>query len=512
MELPVSRRSGGSLRSEALGLEIARDDFTQEDHALFAARLEACLGALSRLLERTGFGEGEASVGAELEVSLVDAAGAPFPRSHDVLAATADPRLTVEIDRFNLESNLRHAPIRGCPFRALEAECEGALAEMRRAAARHGGRVVAIGILPTLEAAHLEAAAMTESARFRALSKGLRRLRREPFLLDIHGSEDLRVCCEDVTYEGAATSFQVHLRVSPVEFARTFNALQLATAPVLATAGNSPIFLGRRLWEETRIALFKQAVDHRSDRGPEREPARVSFGDRWIEAPFELFEESVRRHPPLLPVLDREDPEQGLASGGVPALRELRLHQGTVWSWNRAIYDSAEGGHLRVELRSLPSGPSVRDMLANAAFHVGLGLALAPDAAAWCAGVPFEAAHRDFYRAAREGLGAEIGWPREPGAPPEPRRAPELIADLLPLAQRGLDRAGVWRAESEPLLATVERRSRTGRTGATWQRRALAAAEARGRSRAESLAWMLERYIENATTREPVDRWRDPDA
>jgi gamma-glutamyl:cysteine ligase YbdK (ATP-grasp superfamily) len=493
-----------------LGLEIDREEFSDEDYARFATRLDACLAALAQLLARPGFGAGEPSIGAELEASLVDAAAAPLPLNRAVLAETVDPRLTVELDRFNLEANLRHGPLAGRPFAALARECRGALAEMARASGLHGGRVVTIGILPTLAPAALEATAMTESTRYRALSASLRRLRREPFLLDIHGAEDLRLRCHDVTYEGAATSFQLHLRSTPGAFVRTYNAIQLATPLVLAVSGNSPIFLGRQLWEETRIALFKQAVDHRSEHGPGRPPARVSFGERWIGDVFEPFEEAVRRHPVLLPVLDVEDPQAALAAGRVPALRELRLHQGTVWRWNRAIYDPAGGGHLRIEMRALPAGPSVPDMLANAAFHVGLGLALAPDADAWCAAVPFDEVHRSFYRAAREGLLAELIWPGAPGAEPAIRPVRELLETLLPLAQQGLDRAGVERCDSEPLLATIERRARSGRTGAAWQRRALAAGEASGRSREEALAWMLERYLEASASGEPVDRWPDP--
>ncbi len=494
-----------------MGLEIDREHFDADAYASFAARLEACLEVLAGLLGRSDFGEGEATLGAELEVSLVDGAGAPLPLNRRVLAETMDPRLTVELDRFNLESNLRHGPLAGRPFAALAAECNDALAEMRRAAALHGGRVVTIGILPTLERAALDGAAMTESPRYRALSASLRRLRREPFSLDIHGVDDLRLDdLHDVTYEGAATSFQVHLRVTPRAFARTYNALQLATPVVLAAAGNSPTFLGRRLWEETRIALFKQAVDHREAKLRNRAPARVSFGRDWIRDAFELFEENVRWHAPLLPILDSEEPGAALAAGRTPALRELRLHQGTVWRWNRAIYDPAEGGHLRIELRALPSGPSVPDMLANAAFHLGLGLALAPEADAWCAGASFETVHASFYAAARDGLAAALPWPREPGGPLASQPAPDLIEELLPLAQRGLDAAGVARSDSAPLLAILERRVRSGRTGAAWQRHALAVGEDAGRPRREALAWMLEHYLAAAESGEPVDRWPAP--
>jgi hypothetical protein len=87
-----------------------------------------------------------------------------------------------------------------------------------------------------------------------------------------------------------------------------------------------------------------------------------------------------------------------------------------------------------------------------------------------------------------------------------------LIETLLPLAQRGLDEAGVARADSEPLLATLERRARSGRTGAAWQRHALSTAEGAGRSRREALAWMLERYLAAGESGEPVDRWPEPQA
>ena len=181
-----------------------------------------------------------------------------------------------------------------------------------------------------------------------------------------------------MSLEGAATSFQVHLRVDPAAFARTYNAVQAATAPVLAVAGNSPTFLGHRLWEETRIALCKQSLDERDRRGLRRRLARVAFGTGWLRGgALELFAEGVRLYQPLLPVLGDHDPSDGGDQWRAPPLEELRLHQGTVWRWNRAVYDPASGGHLRIEMRALPAGPTVVDMLANAALLVGLSLWLA---------------------------------------------------------------------------------------------------------------------------------------
>ncbi len=491
-----------------MGIEIDRHEFGPDEYARFSARLDASLDVLEELLARPGFGEGPPSIGAELEVSLVDDGGRPLPLNRQVLAESLDPRLTFELDRFNLESNLRHGPLAGTPFASLRRECEDALAEMQRAAGLHDARIAMIGILPTLEQADLESGVMTDSARYRALSESLRRLRREPFHLEIHGEDDLELHCHDVTYEGAATSLQLHLRTDPGRFAALYNAIQLATPPVLALAVNSPTFLGRRLWDETRVALFKQAVDHRPRRGRRGEAARVTFGDGWIREPLELFAENVANHEPLLPLLGDEDPHAVLAAGRTPALHELRLHQGTVWRWNRAIYDPAEGGHLRIEMRALPSGPTVVDMLANAALLIGLALDLMPEIDAWTAALPFDSVHRDFYRAAREGVDARIAWPPEPGGPLERRTVRELVPRLLPRAAAGLARAGVVPEDSDPLLAVVARRAETGCTGASWQRRALADAEAT-RPRSEALAFAFAGYLERSAAGEPVGDWSE---
>jgi hypothetical protein len=487
-----------------LGTEIDRERFDAGDYARFAARLEDSLEALARLLARPGFGEGPRSLGAELELFLVDAEGGPLPLNEAVLRETVDPRITVELDRFNLECNLRPTPLAGRPFSALAREIDDALAELRRAAAVHRGRIALIGILPTLRVGDLQPSAMTDSPRYRALSAALQRLRREPFRVRIDGADPLDISCEAVTFEGANTSLQIHLRLPPREFADVYNSAQLATALALAASGNSPTFLGHRLWEETRIALFKQAVDQRGS-GRGRVP-RVGLGTGWVrEGAWELFAESVALHEPLLPVLSEQDPLDCVRSGGVPSLHEMRLHQGTVWGWNRALYDPAEGGHLRIEMRGLPAGPTRPDMLASAAFLVGLAFGLAPDAKRWTREVPFALAEHNFYRAAQSGLDAELAWPTAAG-PPAPLPARELVARLLPLARTGLARVGVDPQESEPLLELVSARVASGRTGSAWQRAALDRLEPRlGRER--GISRMLQRYLEHAETQRPVHEW-----
>jgi hypothetical protein len=495
-----------------VGLEIDRDHFQPEEYRHFDARLSRCLAALETLLARPDFGSGAPSLGAELEVTLVDDQSRPLPLNHEVLERTLDPRMTYELDRFNLECNLRHTPLAGFPFAHLRQELASAHRELSRAASASGGRIAMIGILPTLEEADLHPGAMTDSARFRALSRSLRTLRRGPFRLDIGGEEPLRLDCEDVTFEGAATSLQVHLRVAPRDFRGVFNAAQLVTAPVLAAAANSPLFLGHRLWAETRVAVFKQAVDARDeDERQGRREARVGFGSDWNRnGAIELFREAVDRFPALLPVLGREDPDACLREDRVPRLEEMRLHQGTVWRWNRPVYDAEDGGHLRIEMRALPSGPGIDDMLANVAFLVGTTLGLAPHMDEVTSEFAFEQAHRNFYRAAQRGLLAELYWPRSLAGGDAPLPVRELLPGLRETALEGLHSAGVRDEEAAPLVDRLLERVRRGQTGATWQRDALAALESRGHTRREALAAMLERYLRLSAEGEPVHAWPVP--
>lgn len=479
---------------------VQRERFTEADVADFRRRLQENLVALEEVLRRPGFGVGEMTMGAELEVSVVDHEGRALGCNDEVISTMGDPRVTVELERFNLEWNLPWWPLAGRPFGRLQGELEEALLRLREGARAHGGRIVPVGILPTLTVADLDESSMTAAARYRALDAALADRRGSPFSISIHGDDDLSWETEHLTCEGANTSFQLHLRVEPDRFDDVYNAAQLATAPLVAAAGNAPTFLGHRLWEETRIALFKQSVDTRDEAARKRrDDPRVSFGRSWLRGgALELFSESVELHEPLLPIRFEED-----AVDGPPQLHELRLHQGTVWRWNRAVYDPAGDGHLRIELRTLPAGPTPIDMTANAAFAIGLTLGLAREP--WFVDEhPFEHAEQSFYAAAREGLSATIGWPG--GARP----ARDLVLDLIEVARDGLvDEAGVAADEADRLLTVIESRVACGQTGARWQRAALAALEP-DLGREEALRAMLERYLTHVKDGEPVHTWPVP--
>lgn len=500
------------LHARGMGRQLERDHFTDDEFREFDERVAQQLAALALVLGRDGFGDGPATLGAELELNLVDARGRPLGVNLEVLARARDARCTTEIDRFNVEVNCSPVPAAGAPFSAIGAEMGALLARLGEAAAPVGARVVPIGILPTLTPADLTRDALTDLPRYRALAHGLKRWRDAPFRLRMDGADPLDLTADDVTFEGANTSMQLHLRVPASSYARTYNAAQLVTPVALALGGNSPTFCGHRLWDETRVALFKQSLDHRDAEAVRRRlPARVAYGYGWVrQGAWELFAEAASLYPSILPWLEaeREDAAGVARAGGVPALRELRLHHGTVWRWNRAIYDAGDGGHLRIEFRALPAGPTTADMMASAAFLAGLTMAFRDRVDALLPTMPFVYCEANFYRAAQDGIESTLLWP-EPSAP-SPRLVParELAARLLPLAAEGLAQLGVDDAEVARCQDVIEGRLATRTTGARWQRRVLAR-HAGGTPTPEALARLLEAYLAECRTGRPVHEWRD---
>lgn len=492
-----------------MGLSIDRDQFSEEDYTRFSERLNHSLTALEYVISRPGFGEGPRTIGAELELSIIDAQGKAYPINRSLLTRSHDEHLQLELDRFNLEYNLSPVSLAGKPFSHLRFQLATAIRALEACAHGLGGRIVPIGILPTLCAEELDSPVMSDLPRYRALSAGLRRMKGGPFCVQINGVEPLTVSCSDVTLEGANTSFQVHLRVTPQEFGRVYNAAQMVTPIALAVSTNSPIFLGHRLWEETRVALFKQAIDGRNlQETIWHQPARVSFGHGWVRSgAYELFAEAVGLYAPLLPVMSAEDPLDCLARGDLPQLEELRLHQGTVWRWNRAVYDASAGGHIRVEFRALPSGPTPIDMAANAAFLIGLALGMSHHVETVLDRFPFEYAHQNFYRSAEYGMDAHLAWPSATSPGLRDISVYALAEELLPVAEEGLKAADVDTEEIEMMLEVIRARLLTRINGARWQIRRLEYEEGKGADRHTALSRMLEAYLHQSQSGKPVSEW-----
>jgi len=490
-----------------MGLSINKSEFSAEDFERFAAKVRMDLNALARLLNRPSFGEGESSIGAEVEFYIVNQALRAHPINTEIAASVQDPQLTVELNRFNLEYNLSPHSLSGDPFGRTEQEMLAAIRRINQHAASLGGELVPIGILPTLRRSDVGAHVMTNEPRYHALSNALLKQRGEPFSIHIGGKDVINLEADDVTMEGANTSFQLHWRVPAHRFADYFNAVQLVTPIALALASNSPSLFGHHLWDETRIALFKQSIDSRSPNHKTwRHPSRVYYGNGWVRNAWELFAASASLYPPIIPVMSEEDPVAVIDCGEVPELAELRLHNGTTWPWNRPIYDHAEGGHLRIEIRSMPAGPTAVDMCANGLFIIGAALAVLNDIDHLTSILPFHYAEHNFYRAAKYGISAEVIWPHKDQVQLQAVPLLTVAKTLLPRAREALQQTAVVEAEIHRLLGIIEGRIENAITGARWQRR-ITESYFKSQSTDEAFQSMLSAYMANQKKNIPLHEW-----
>jgi CBS domain-containing protein len=425
------------------------------------------LRALSFMLQDGRVENGVTRIGAEQEMFLIDSDLRPAPVAIEVLEHAGEPRLTTEIARFNLEANLTPCQLSGHCFTQMERELSEILNLTRASARNFGADVLLAGILPTLQQSDLTLANLTPKPRYNELNHGVIGMRGGPLSIHIKGLDELQLTHDNIMMESCNTSFQVHFQTNPHDFVNAYNTAQAITGPVLAAAVNSPLLFGHRLWQETRVALFQHSTDERSRPQLARsQPTRVSFGDRWLQnSVIELFHDQISRFRPIMITQPDENPFQALANGKIPLLSALRMHNGTVWRWNRACYGVSNGvAHLRIENRALPSGPTVIDEIANAAFFVGLMVALPLEYREISKRMSFEDAKSSFFRAARHGLDSQLKWIDGQSLP-----AASLILDqLLPLAREGLNFAEVASEDVDKYLGVVEERVRTGKTGARW--------------------------------------------
>ncbi|MBO0869899.1 MAG: glutamate--cysteine ligase [Micromonosporaceae bacterium] len=488
-----------------MGKDVSRAAFTRADRSRYRLKLRRCLEVFAVMLREVPFETGRQTTGLELEVNLVDESGEPAMRNAEVLAGLADSAFQTELGQFNLELNATPRLIAGDGFDEYEGDLLRWLWRAEERAVKADARLVTIGILPTLGQHHAVLENISPDPRYHVLNEQMLAARGEDFGLDIRGVERLRCATDSIAPEAACTSLQFHLLVAPEQFASYWNAAQALAGVQVAVGANSPYLFGKQLWAETRIALFEQATDTR----PEEFKAqgvrpRVWFGERWITSVVDLFEENLRYFPALLPILEDEDPAETLRAGGVPRMSELRLHNGTVYRWNRPVIDvSGALPHLRVENRVLPAGPTVVDMLANAAFYFGLVRSLAEAGRPLWTRMPFSLAEANFHVGARHGLAAGMYWPGL-GEVPVGRL---VLDELLPMAYAGLDAFGVAPPIRDRLLGVIEQRCRTGRNGAAWQVALVDSLERAGLSRTVALGRMLRRYTELHATNEPVHSW-----
>ena len=476
----------------------------KKSQAFIKALLED-LYALAYMIEHGIIESGVTRIGAEQEMFLIDRYLKPAPVSLEVLKEANDPRITTEIARFNLEANLTPLKLQNNCFSRMEQELTELIELTRNSAKTQGADVLLSGILPTLQKSDLTLDNLTPVARYHELDRGVIRLRGGPLSIHIKGLDELHLTHDNIMMESCNTSFQVHFQTNAKEFANHYNVAQAITAPVLAAAVNSPLLFGQRLWQETRVALFQHSTDERSRSQLARNhPTRVNFGDRWIQSSVvELFQEQIIRFRPIMISEPDENPFETLARGDTPLLSALRMHNGTVWRWNRACYGGTGGvAHLRIENRALPSGPTIVDEIANAAFFSGLMVALPEAYGQISKRMIFDDAKLNFFRAARHGLDAQFQW-----IDGQNHSATSLILDqLLPLARQGLSTSHVASEDIDKYLGVIEERTRCGQTGARWMKKSFCT-NGSSASKDTSQRRLTAEMLANQKQGQPIHRW-----
>jgi gamma-glutamyl:cysteine ligase YbdK (ATP-grasp superfamily) len=486
-----------------MGEDVEAQEFSRADRTRYREKVHRCLDVFERMLNEHQFDTDDPMTGLEVELNLVDEAGDPSLKNVEALAAIADPAFQTELGQFNIEINVPPARLREGGLTTFEEDLRRSLNDAEARSSAVGAHQVMIGILPTLAPGHLSPSHMSANPRYQLLSEQILHARGEDIRIDITGPERLITTADSILPEAACTSTQFHVQTSPEQFAAYWNASEAIASVQLAVGANSPYCLGKELWRETRIPLFEQAADTRSEElKAQGVRPRVWFGERWINSVFDLFEENVRYFPALLPIINDEDPVTVLDDGGTPVLHELRLHNGTIYRWNRPVYDISEGTpHLRVENRVLPAGPTVADLIANAAFYFGVVRHLAESDRPLWSQMSFQAAEENFETAAEDGIDATIYWP----GVGEVKATELVLRRLLPMAHEGLERWGVTAEVRERLLGIIEQRCLLGTNGAEWFVRQV---RARGsEDRWDALRHVLLDYRERMHTNEPVHAW-----
>ena len=490
-----------------MGEEVDAQEFSRADRTRHREKVRRCLDVFARMLREAAFDTDDPMTGLEVELNLVDDAGDPALKNAEALEAIADPDFQTELGQFNIEINVPPAKLREGGLVTFEENLRRSLNDAEAKSAEVGAHLVMIGILPTLADGHMNIDSLSGNPRYKLLSEQILAARGEDITIAIAGHRAPGTTADSIVPEAACTSMQLHVQTSPDQFAAYWNASQAISAIQLAVGANSPYLLGKQLWRETRIPLFEQATDTRSEElKAQGVRPRVWFGERWITTVFDLFEENVRYFPALLPVTDDEDPLQVLEAGGTPNLSELRLHNGTIYRWNRPIYDIS-GGRAAPPGREPAAGRRTdrrghdgqRRLLLRAGAH------LAESERPLWSQMSFSAAEENFHVAAQQGIEAQVYWPGVGQV-----SATELVLRrLLPMAREGLDGWGVDAETRDRLLGIIEQRCLTGTNGAEWFVRRMAAREEAepGIDRFDALRATLLEYRERMHTNEPVHTW-----
>ena len=488
-----------------MGVLNIKQPTSKKDEQIFMKSLLTDVKVLDEMLAQGLFNDTVTRIGAEQELCLIDSDFRASTNNLQILEAAKHPMLTSELAKFTLEFNAEPKIFEGTCFSDLENELLGYISEVRQVARKFGSELILTGIIPTIRKFDLDEKNLTPIKRYEALCNAIDSIRGKIYELKIAGVEDeIRIMHDTPVLEACNTGYQIHLQVKPEDFVRYYKIAQMFTAPVLAAGTNSPIILGKRLWRETRIALFQETVDTRQSSHHLREQsARVTFGNSWLENITDIYKEDIVKYRVLLSNSESEDPWKVLNSGGIPKLHALGVHNSTVYRWNRPCFGVTEGiPHMRIENRALPSGPTVADEMANSALWLGLMNAFGKKGDDVAQMTDFDVAKSNFFSAARHGLDTKLTWLDGQSITPT-----KLILDkLLPMAEEGLAMVKVNKKDSDRYLKIIEERVKSRQTGSSWilnSRKKLVKNASLGNSMTSVMSAMLKHQLDNR----PVHEW-----
>ena len=492
-----------------LNVSLPKD--TKKKQAFVRALLND-VKALEHMLDNNMFESGITRIGAEQEMCIINSSTyKPAPIAIELLDLMKDKKwVETELAKFNLEINLDPRKLEGDCFSQMHKETADKLNEIRANAQKLDSDIVITGILPTLRKFHLDLEYLTPKKRYKALMDAItEQLADNSFELRLLGVDELLVKHDSPLMEASNTSFQVHLQVSPDDFVKKYNIAQAIAAPVLGIAANSPIVYGRRLWHESRIALFQQSIDTRKTHNYMREwSPRVNFGHDWLKSSItEIYKEDIARFRVLIAADSEEDSLDILANGKIPKLSALQVHNGTVYRWNRPCYGISPNGkpHLRIENRVLPAGPTVQDEIANSMFWIGLMEGMADKYDDITEHINFEDVRDNFVKAAKYGIDSTFSWlgDRKIGIC-------DLIQyELIPIAADGLRKHNIDKADIDKYLSIIQGRAESHMNGARWNLRAYTNLM-KETTRDESLTVLTSAILENQRNELPGHLWGLP--
>lgn len=487
---------------------VSNGGSTEMQH--FVRSLLCDVRALEHMIEKEWFETDIKRIGAEQELCLINKHYKPAYKAMNILENFHPDWLTTELAQFNLEVNLSPQTFTGSAFTDMEKELRSHLAELEAAAAKEEVRILLTGILPSLRKFDLNIERLTPIERYHALMQALRNLRGSDYELRIEGIDELNIRHESPLLEACNTSFQVHLQVTPDTFVPMYNIAQAVAGPVLAMAANSPLLFGKRLWHETRIALFQQSIDNRKSNDHLRDSSpRVTFGKDWLQnSILDIYKEDIVRFRVILGADIEEDAFDSIRAGQVPKLKALQVHNGTVYRWNRPCYGISPNGkpHLRIENRVIGAGPTVTDEMANTAFWLGLMEGMYDEYGDIREQMEFVDARDNFFKAARTGIDSKFTWVGN-----NKINARDLLrGELLPLARHGLELRGIDASDISHYLDIIEERGKHHMNGARWTLKTFTKF-AKETTRDEALTTVTAAMLKNQNSSQPIHEWPIPE-